>query len=383
MAIIPASAASDPSFLSRLWFWWLTKDLLRWTKDPTSCQIANLDTTGCLPAELDCAELAAQYKLLRAKHPRRGLLRTLFGMFYIRWLASAFCYVVWCTSCGIQPLLLERIVRYIKDDAPSDLRPSFSVSNDTASFLNLSTNEIHSRAPSVAPSPMPELTPLPTPSLHPSSLPVLPPQRRSLISDAPALAREVDIWEGLVPALLLIVSNIAYFLSISWKFHLQSINGVATRGLLMWLIFDKSLKLHLVVDEKLGTATNVMSNDSEAVFQGIMFSHYTWLSPLFVLVIFAWMCAKLGVAAVVGFGLLLLSIPLNGLLGKMAAARKRGMMKAADGRTEMTSQICTGIQAVKCNAWEDAFGTKLGAMRETELGSLFACLLLKRLSITV
>jgi hypothetical protein len=117
----------------------------------------------------------------------------------------------------------------------------------------------------------------------------------------------------------------------------------------MLLLYEKSLRLNLNVDanDGIGTATNLMSNDTEQLFLSNLFTHYIWLSPTFVLFVFIWMCRELGFAAAVGFGLLLLSIPLNGFIGKAVGESKRKMMAETDTRTNVISQILNAIQVVK------------------------------------
>jgi hypothetical protein len=155
---------------------------------------------------------------------------------------------------------------------------------------------------------------------------------------------------------------------------------VGIRGLVMTLLYEKSLKLNCNIDanEGVGTATNLMSNDTEQLFLANLFTHYTWLSPTFVLIIFSWMCVELvsgqtqhhatirfmalinatdvfcwqGWAAVVGFGLLLVSIPLNGWIGKKVGVSKRDMVGETDDRTNFVSQILNGIHVVKMSVNE-------------------------------
>lgn len=194
-----------------------------------------------------------------------------------------------------------------------------------------------------------------------------------------------SVEEGITHAVFLVLANIGYFLSITWKFHQSSRNGVCIRGLVTLLLYEKSLRLNLNVDanDGIGTATNLMSNDTEQLFLSNLFTHYIWLSPMFVLIVFIWMCYELGFAAAVGFGLLVLSIPLNGAIGKAVGSTKRKMMKETDERTNVVAQILNGIQVVKCYAWEDALAARLEAMRDKELAHLWTSLLLRRFSITV
>ena len=119
--------------------------------------------------------------------------------------------------------------------------------------------------------------------------PLLPEILRRLVR---YIQHETDesVEEGITHAVFLVLANIGYFLSITWKFHQSSRNGVCIRGLVTLLLYEKSLRLNLNVDanDGIGTATNLMSNDTEQLFLSNLFTHYIWLSPMFVLIVFIW-----------------------------------------------------------------------------------------------
>ena len=67
-----------------------------------------------MPRSDRCRPLRNRFMQMRAKHPTYGLLRTLFAMFWLRWALAGCCYILWCASCGVQPLLLRWIVEYVR-----------------------------------------------------------------------------------------------------------------------------------------------------------------------------------------------------------------------------------------------------------------------------
>lgn len=95
-----------------------------------------------------------------------------------------------------------------------------------------------------------------------------------------------------------------------------------------------------------------------------------WLSPLFVITVVGVMVWEIGWSACLGFGLLLLLIPLNGYLGRLLGAAKHRMMKVTDARSELTAQVLEGIAVVKMYAWEDAFAARLLELRCQEVKHL-------------
>lgn len=94
----------------------------------------------------------------------------------------------------------------------------------------------------------------------------------------------------------------------------------------MAIVYRKASSLALTAGETVGSVTNIMSNDCERLFEASMFTHYMWASPLFVVVIVALVSLEIGPSALVGFGLLLLLLPVQAAMGKQVGASKRAML---------------------------------------------------------
>ena len=98
-----------------------------------------------------------------------------------------------------------------------------------------------------------------------------------------------------------------------------------------------------------GEATNLMSNDCERIYEAQLFLHYMWASPAYVVVVLVLATRSIGPAALVGFGLLVLLLPLQIHLGRSAGKAKRTMLPETDARTELFTQILSGIQVTLNN----------------------------------
>ena len=82
------------------------------------------------------------------------------------------------------------------------------------------------------------------------------------------------------------VCGMGYLLFINWKFHSLSRMGCKIRGMLMSALFEKALRLHVcAADTSAGSWTNLVSNDTERLFEAGMFLHYLWLSVFFVMTV--------------------------------------------------------------------------------------------------
>lgn len=119
-----------------------------------------------------------------------------------------------------------------------------------------------------------------------------------------------------------------------------------------------------------------MSNDTERLFEAHLFSHYLYASPMFVLAMLILLALEIGPAAVIGFGLLLLVLPLQvssnarvtsafplppskrlystslpfasqAHLGRVVGHAKHRMLAATDERTEHMSEAIKGVQVMK------------------------------------
>ena len=167
----------------------------------------------------------------------------------------------------------------------------------------------------------------------------------------------------------LFVATLGYNLFINHKFHQLVRNGLDVRQLLISLIYEKALRLSLGAGS-VGSTVNLMSNDAERVFEASMFLHYLWACPAYVVVIVTLVSARIGPAALVGFGLLILVIPFQAVLGRWVGHTKRRMMPAGDRRTELMSQLLGGIHVIKSYCWEGVFGSKMEAERLVETKEL-------------
>eukprot|EP00040_Diaphanoeca_grandis_P032579 m.197814 g.197814 ORF g.197814 m.197814 type:complete len:1463 (-) comp32668_c0_seq4:261-4649(-) len=179
-----------------------------------------------------------------------------------------------------------------------------------------------------------------------------------------------DVLIGVLYAMLLFVSTLGYNLFINHKFHQLTRNGIAIRNLLMGLIYRKILRIAESENASLGEATNLMSNDCERIFEGQRYLHYMWASPMFVCTVVGLATAEIGPAALVGFGMLLVLIPIQIFMGKAVGVSKRKMMPETDERTELTSQVLSGIQVVKAYNWSLPFSKQIRALRNKEMKHL-------------
>jgi len=153
------------------------------------------------------------------------------------------------------------------------------------------------------------------------------------------------------------------------SFLLQSYLGVRVRAAIMYLMFKKSLKLSPTVTSggSRGEIVNLMANDSERIFFSLLTSHFLWISPILIVVVMAILIINIGLAALAGFGVIVVILALQIHLAQTLGTQKRKMLKITDTRVNLTSETLSGISVVKLNAWEPQMAGRIQEQREKEM----------------
>ncbi|XP_049822913.1 ATP-binding cassette subfamily C member 4-like isoform X2 [Aethina tumida] len=146
--------------------------------------------------------------------------------------------------------------------------------------------------------------------------------------------------------------------------------GMKLRVAACSLIYRKALRLSLTAMGKSANAINLMSNDVMRFDMFFMFLHYIWVGPLqvFFIVVFAYM--EVGVAAFVGFSMLVVIVPLQSIFGRLLALLRFKIAAKTDARVKQMNEIIQSISVIKMYAWEFAFADLIHKLRKREIRSL-------------
>ena len=233
------------------------------------------------------------------------LLRIMIRLYFWRWMKAGSCYILWCTCALGQPEIIALTVSHITSSPNRD--------RDTVSATT--------------------------------------------------------IWHGLGYALLLMICGLGYAWSINATFTILCRFGTQIKATMQSILFDKALRLHVSSQNAdIGAWTNLVANDTDAIFQCIKFLHYPLLSTTFVCIVLGMMIRTVGVVpAVCGFGILLLVLPLNGFASTRIGSYKRKMISRTDERTDLVSQVLEGMEVIKSWSLEPAFANRITAQRNEEL----------------
>ncbi|KAF2113639.1 P-loop containing nucleoside triphosphate hydrolase protein [Lophiotrema nucula] len=198
---------------------------------------------------------------------------------------------------------------------------------------------------------------------------------------APDIGRGLGILFGIVFIQLLQSLTTNQFL-----YH-GAMVGAQARAVLTGAIFEKSLKISSRARSagkgySDGRITNLMSTDVARIDLAAGMLHMVWAAPMTILACFALLIVNITYSAVVGFSLLVISVPALTIATKSLTAKRKAISTITDSRVSLTTEVLKSIRFVKYNAWETSFLSKLRGLRKKET-KLVAKLLTTRNAIYV
>ena len=142
--------------------------------------------------------------------------------------------------------------------------------------------------------------------------------------------------------------------------------GLRTRVAVGQHVFGKALSLvHEQRNEfGVGAVVSYMQIDASKIADSLPYLHLTWSGPLLLVAATFMLYHYLGAAGLAGFGVMVLSMPLNGLLARNMQRFVIRVMKARDSRVKFTNELLQGVRIIKLFAWEDALMRQLNDKRE-------------------
>ncbi|KAJ1672984.1 hypothetical protein EV182_006110, partial [Spiromyces aspiralis] len=156
--------------------------------------------------------------------------------------------------------------------------------------------------------------------------------------------------------------------------------GYRVRAGLITFLYRRSLRLSMASSISTGSVVNLISNDVQPFDNGLPYLHYIWLGPVEIIMVFAFLYIKIGVASIVALGIFALVIPLQLYVSKLFAQYRVHTTEHRDNRIRLQSDVFSGIQTVKLSAWERPLERHIKALRELEYKYLHRANKLKALN---
>ncbi|MCJ1476856.1 hypothetical protein MMC13_005525 [Lambiella insularis] len=149
--------------------------------------------------------------------------------------------------------------------------------------------------------------------------------------------------------------------------------GMRIRSSLTAMIYAKSLKLSNEgkASKSTGDIVNYMAVDTQRLQDLTQYGQQLWSAPLQITLCMVSLYQLVGLPMLAGVGIMILSIPLNGLIARLMKRLQKEQMKNKDSRTRLMTEILNNMKSIKLFAWGQAFMKKLNFIRnDQELNTL-------------
>lgn len=149
--------------------------------------------------------------------------------------------------------------------------------------------------------------------------------------------------------------------------------GMRIRSSLTSMIYGKALKLSNEgkASKSTGDIVNYMAVDTQRLQDLTQFGQQLWSAPFQIVLCMASLYNLVGNSMFAGVGIMVLSIPMNGLLARYMKKLQKTQMGNKDARTRLMTEILNNMKSIKLYAWGQAFMKKLNYIRnDLELHTL-------------
>ena len=149
--------------------------------------------------------------------------------------------------------------------------------------------------------------------------------------------------------------------------------GMRIRSSLTAMIYAKSLKLSNEgkASKSTGDIVNYMAVDTQRLQDLTQYGQQLWSAPFQITLCMISLYQLVGLPMLAGVGVMVLSIPLNGLIARFMKKLQKEQMKNKDSRTRLMTEILNNMKSIKLFAWGQAFMKKLSYIRnDQELNTL-------------
>ena len=149
--------------------------------------------------------------------------------------------------------------------------------------------------------------------------------------------------------------------------------GMRIRSALTAMIYAKSLKLSNEgkASKSTGDIVNYMAVDTQRLQDLTQYAQQLWSAPFQIIICMVSLYELVGLPMLAGVGVMILSIPLNGLIARIMKTLQKEQMRNKDSRTRLMTEILNNMKSIKLYAWGQAFMKKLNYVRnDQELNTL-------------
>ena len=178
---------------------------------------------------------------------------------------------------------------------------------------------------------------------------------------------------GVAIALCMFATSISQTVCLHQYFQRAFETGMRIRSSLTAMIYGKSLKLSNEgkAAKSTGDIVNYMAVDTQRLQDLTQYGQQLWSAPFQIALCMLSLYQLVGYSMFAGVGIMILSIPLNGILARYMKRLQKVQMKNKDSRTRLMTEILNNMKSIKLYAWGQAFTKKLYYIRnDLELNTL-------------
>lgn len=148
--------------------------------------------------------------------------------------------------------------------------------------------------------------------------------------------------------------------------------GLYTRASMIGTMFRKSLRLSgkSRAEHTTGKIMTMISTDATRLDHFATYAHTLWIAPIQMIIGIALLIANLGYSALVGLGVLIFGLPIQGIFAVIMMKQRQKGVKITDARARLTSEVLQGIRLLKFYGWEDFYTEQISKLRKGELDTI-------------
>ncbi|XP_078042801.1 putative multidrug resistance-associated protein lethal(2)03659 [Augochlora pura] len=155
-----------------------------------------------------------------------------------------------------------------------------------------------------------------------------------------------------------------------WAFQTLIHVGMKVRIACCTLIYRKILRLSYSVldnDTSTGQMVNFLSNDVNRLDYFVCSINYLWIGPMQMILVTYLIFREIGLGAITGMSVVLLSIPLQLYLARKVSHLTYGSAVKTDNRLRLMNQIIAGVELIKMYVWEIPYSLLVENARRKEV----------------
>ncbi|XP_068732556.1 multidrug resistance-associated protein 1-like [Montipora capricornis] len=179
-------------------------------------------------------------------------------------------------------------------------------------------------------------------------------------------------WKGYVYGVAMFLVAMIISIVIHQYFQIVFVLGMRIRTALIGMVYAKALALNNSArkESTAGEMVNLMAVDAQRLMDLTAYVNVLWSSPLTILIALYFLYDAMGPSVLAGVGVLVLLIPLNMVVSRIARKLQVKQMEAKDKRIKLINEIFSGIKVLKLYAWEESFMSQVSKIRKEELHQL-------------